>query len=68
MFISEILGKFTSPIFWNFEISHVSLGRFQTFKKVNSVNLPQIILLSMRLLVLIEQRRQEQNALEVEYV
>ena len=68
MFISEILGKFTSSIFWKFEISHVSLGRFQTFKKVNSVNLSQISLLSMWLLVLIEQRRQEQNALEIEYV
>ena len=33
MFIREILGKFTSFMFWNFEISHVSLGRFQISKK-----------------------------------
>ena len=38
--IQEILGKFTSFIFWNFEIFLVSLERFQNFKKVNSVNLP----------------------------
>ena len=44
MFIPEIWGKFTSLIFWNFEISLVSLGRFQNFKKVNSVNLSQISL------------------------
>ena len=51
MFIREIWGKFTSFIFWNFEISLVSLGRFQNFKKVNSVNLSQIFLLNMWLLV-----------------
>ena len=51
MFIREIWGKFTSFIFWNFEISLVSLGRFQNFKKVNSVNLSQISLLNMWLLV-----------------
>ena len=51
MFIREIWGKFTSFIFWNFEISLVSLGRFQNFKKVNSVNLSQISLLSMWLLI-----------------
>ena len=50
MFIREIWGKFTSFIFWNFEISLVSLGRFQNFKKVNSVNLSQISLLNMWLL------------------
>ena len=51
MFIREIWGKFTSFIFWNFEMSLVSLGRFQNFKKVNSVNLSQISLLNMWLLV-----------------
>ena len=53
MFIREIWGKFTLFIFWNFEISLVSLKRFQNFKKVNSVNLSQIFLLNMWLLVLI---------------
>ena len=53
MFIREIWGKFTSFIFWNFEMSLVSLERFQNFKKVNSVNLSQIYLLNMWLLVLI---------------
>ena len=47
----EIWGKLTSFIFWNFEISLVLLGRFQNFKKVNSVNLSQIFLLNMWLLV-----------------
>ena len=51
--IQEILGKFTSFIFWNFEIFLVSLRGFQNFKKVNSVNLSQIFLLNMWLLVLI---------------
>ena len=51
MFIREIWGKFTSFIFWNIEISLVSLGTFQNFKKVNSVNLSQISLLNMWLLV-----------------
>ena len=51
MFSCEILGKFTSFIFWNFEISLVSLARFQNFKKVNSVNLSEISLLNMWLLV-----------------
>ena len=51
MFICEIWGKFTSFIFWNFEISLVSLGRFQNLRKVNSVNLCQISLLNMWLLV-----------------
>ena len=51
MFISEIWGKFISFIFWNFEISLVSLGIFQNFKKVNSVNLSQISILNMWLLV-----------------
>ena len=55
MFIREIWGKFTSFIFWNFEISLVSLGRFQNFKKVNSVNLSQVSLLNMWLLVQILQ-------------
>ena len=41
MFIRKIWGKFTS----------VSLGRFQNFKKVNSVNLSQISLLNMWFLV-----------------
>ena len=50
MFIRGIWGKLTSFIFWNFEISLVSLGRFQNFKKVNSVNLSQISLLNMWLL------------------
>ena len=54
IFIREIWGKFTSFIFWNFEISLVSLGRFKNFKKVNSVNLSQISLLNMWLLVQIE--------------
>ena len=53
MFIREIWGKFTSFIFWNFEISLVSLEKFQNFKKVNSVSLSQIYLLKMWLLVLI---------------
>ena len=44
MFIREIWGKFTSSSFWNFEISLVSLGRFQNFKQVNSANLSQISL------------------------
>ena len=51
MFIREILVKFTSFIFWNFEISLVSLGRVQNFKKVNSVDLSQISFLNMWLLV-----------------
>ena len=51
MFISGIRGKLTSFIFWNFEISLVSLGRFQNFKKVNSEDLSQISLLNMWLLV-----------------
>ena len=55
IFIREIWGKFTSFIFWNFEISLVSLGRFQNFKKVNSVNLSQVSLLNMWLLVQILQ-------------
>ena len=42
--IREIWGKFTSFIFLNFEISLVSFGRIQNFKKVNSVNLFQISL------------------------
>ena len=45
------LGKFTSFIFSNFEISLVSLRKFQNFKKLNSVNLSQIPLLNMWLLV-----------------
>ena len=51
MFIRKILGKFTSFIFWRFETSLVSLGRFKNFKKVKSVNLSQISLLNMWLLV-----------------
>ena len=51
MFIREIWGKFTSFIFWNFEIALVLLGRFQNFKKVNSVNLAQISHLNIWLLV-----------------
>ena len=51
MFIREIWGKFTSFIFWNFEISLISLWRFQNFEKVNSVDLSQISLLNMWLLV-----------------
>ena len=47
MFIREMWGKFTSFIFWDFEISPVSLGRFQNFQKVNSVNLSQISLLNI---------------------
>ena len=54
MFIREIWGNFTSFIFWNFEISLVSLGRFQNFKKVNLVNLSQISLLNIWLLVQIQ--------------
>ena len=53
MFIREIWGKFTSFIFWNFEISLVWLGRFRNSKKVKSVNLSQISPLNMWLLVLI---------------
>ena len=53
MFIREIWGKFTSFIFWNFEISLVSLEIFQKFKKVNSVNLSQISLLNMWFVLLI---------------
>ena len=53
MFILKIWGKFTYFIFWNFQISLVSLRRFQSFKKVNSVNLAQISLLNMWSLVLI---------------
>ena len=51
MFIREIWGKFTSFIFWSFVISRLKRGRFQNFKKVNSVNLFQISLLNMWLLV-----------------
>ena len=47
IFICEILGKSTSFVFWNFEISLVSPRRFQNFKKVNSINLSQISLLNM---------------------
>ena len=54
MFIREIWGKFTSFIFWNFEISLIPLGRFQNFKKVNSVKLSQTSLLNIWLLELIE--------------
>ena len=53
MFIREIWGKFTSLIFRNFEISLVSLGRFQNFKKVKSINSSRISLLNMWLLVVI---------------
>ena len=56
MFIPQIWGKFTSFIFWTFEISLVLLGRFQNFKKVNSVNLSQISLLNMWLLVQISKK------------
>ena len=59
MFIGETWGKFTSSILWNFEISFVSLGRFQNFKKVNSVNLSQISLLNISLLVLIVNERKK---------
>ena len=55
-FIREIWGKFTSFITWKFEISLVLLGRFQNFKKVNSLNLSQISFLNMWLLVLITMR------------
>ena len=48
------LGRFVSFIFWNFEIYLVSFGRFQNFKKVNSLNLSQIYLLNMCLLIQIE--------------
>ena len=50
MFIREILRKFTWFTFWKFGISLALFGRFQNFKKVNSVNLSQIFLLSMWLL------------------
>ena len=53
MFTRQILGKFTSFIFWNFKFSLVALGRFQNFKKVSSVNLSRISLLNIWLLVLI---------------
>ena len=53
-FIREIWGKFTSFISWNFEIPLLSLGKFQNFKEVNSVNLSQISLLNTWLLVLIK--------------
>ena len=59
------LGKFTSFIFWNFEITLVSLGRFQNFKKMNLVNFFQISLLNMSLLVLIE--RVNNNILQSVY-
>ena len=51
VFICEIWGKFTPFIFWNFEVSLISLWRFQNFEKVNSVDLSQISLLNMWLLV-----------------
>ena len=51
VFIREIWGKFTPFIFWNFEVSLISLWRFQNFEKVNSVDLSQISLLNMWLLV-----------------
>ena len=54
MFIREIWGKFTSFIFWNFEIFFVSLGRFQNSKQVDSVKLSQISRINMWLLVLIK--------------
>ena len=47
------LGKIYLVHFWNFEISRVKWGRFQNFKKVNSVNWSQISFLNMWLLVLI---------------
>ena len=47
------LGKIYLVIFWNFDISLVSLRRFQNLQKVNLVNLSQIFLLNMWLLVLI---------------
>ena len=47
MFIREIWEKFTSFIVRNFEISLVSLGTFQNFKKVILANLSQISLLNM---------------------
>ena len=37
MFICKIWEKFISFIFWNFEVSLVSLGGFKNFKKVKSV-------------------------------
>ena len=51
VYFREIWDKLTSFIFWNFEISLVSLGRFQNFQKMNSVNLSQISLINMWLLV-----------------
>ena len=54
MFIREIWGKFTSFIFWNFEIFLVSLGRFQNSKQVDSVKLSRISRINMWLLVLIK--------------
>ena len=47
-------GKIYFVLFWNFEISLFSLGRFQNFKKVNLLNLSQISLLNAWLLVLID--------------
>ena len=61
MFIRKIWGKFTSFIVLNFEISLVSLGRFQYFKKVNLVNLSQNSLLNMWLLVQIVKSYESDN-------
>ena len=53
MSIHEIWGKFSSFIFWNFEVFLVSLSIFQNLKKMNLVNLSKVPLLNMWLLVLI---------------
>ena len=55
------LGRMYLFIFWNFGISWVKQGRFQNFKKVNSVNLSQISLLNMWLLVRIGLTFQTKN-------
>ena len=50
--LSHVINQESHVYSWNLgKIYLVSLGRFQNFKKVNSVNLSQISLLNMWLLV-----------------
>ena len=55
------LGKIYLVRFLKFWISLVSLGRFQNFEKVNSVNVSQISLLNMWLLLQISDSTSNSN-------
>ena len=54
--LSHVINQESHFYSWNLGKGYlVSLGRFQNFKKLNSVNLSQILLLNIWLLVLITQ-------------